>query len=924
MPETIFLKKQADLSSQVGEVLLKHDTTDLSRVEVWIPTAGAGRRIRRALAQKGVLSPKFSQPMRALLPDGGRLAERFEREAAWASILAEAGAGFLEPLFSNAKLENEAARLKSGGVLCDLCDLLAEAGWSPAQKRVEEICSEDSERWEVLADLYQRYLDFLEHHGLADHNEVRFAEMESPTRAAGLSRLVITCIPDLPLAAQRYAEALEKRGVRVEVLVWFPGDLSGGFDAWGRPKPDEWKDCSLAVDSSQIRVARSPEDEAQLAVDFSVASKNPGDYAVVLADPNLGSAFRGEVESRGGRAFLPEGGRLDLSEAGMLALEWLRFQSSRELRTLRRLLELPGFSRVLRRDSVLKSDEALAVCDHLIGEAVLSDFAQAKAYSVVPFDEKKDKLKRRAMARVLVELVESLLSETVTSLLAKAWRPGGEGLEAARKVNALHQLVSLSPVYRNGTSDIDAAFSRALKAEAAFDSSEEGDVELSGWLEAPWIQASRLALCGCVEGCVPSLVNGHPFLPDPKRRALGLADNALRFARDAYLFECLLLSRPPGEFGVSFSRFDVEGSPALPSSLLLRCGKEALPARALELFKELPGGAVRSKRENHWKWNLPEKMRRKVEKISPTDFSEYLACPFRYYLKKAHWLDTFTPDAREMDPKSFGTLVHEALEKFGQQSPNEADPERIEELVLMHLDGAVHTLFGPTPSPAVRIQIEAARMRLGGFARVQAEEFAAGWRIVEVERKLDAEAANPLQIGLLKFSGKIDRIEKNERLGAWRILDYKTHTKATTPAKKHFGSRLPAEWLAGAEVDYIDSNGKNRNKRWKDLQLPLYRHILQHWHGPQIGEQPIFTAYFTLSADPAETAIHPFSELSEDVFSSAMNCAAEIARRVHAGEFWPPQPVNTSWDDPFEALFLNGKPESCFTEETIEFLKGNL
>jgi ATP-dependent helicase/nuclease subunit B len=924
MPQTIFLQKTDSLASQVAEVMLADNTIDLSCAEVWIPTAGAGRRIRRTLAEKGVLSPRFTQPMRALLPDGLRLAERFEREAAWAKVLVGAESEFLEPLFSNTKLDNEGSRLKSGGVLCDLCDLLAEAGWSPERERVGGVCAEDSERWTVLADLYARYRGVLEKHGLTDPNEARFTEMASPTRAAGLSRLVIACIPDLPFAAQCYAEALEKRGVRIEVLVWLPAELSGGFDSWGRPDPEVWKDCCLALDASQIRVARSLEDEACLAVDFAVSTKNARDYAVVLADPNLGSAFRSEVESRGGRAFLPEGGRLDLSEAGMLALEWLRFQSSRELRTLRRLLELPRFSRVLRSDSDLKSDEALAACDYLIGVAVLSDFSQAKAYSNVPFDEKKDKVKRRAMARVLVELVESLLSETVTSLLAKAWRPGGEGLEGARKVNALHQSVSLSPLYRNGISDIDAAFSRALKSEATFDSSEEGDVELSGWLEAPWIQASRLALCGCVEGCVPSLVNGHPFLPDSKRRALGLVDNASRFARDAYLFECLLLSRPTREFSVSFSRFDLEGSPALPSSLLLRCGQEALPARALELFKELPSGAVRSKRQNHWKWNLPETMRRKVEKISPTDFSEYLACPFRYYLKKAHWLDTFTPDAREMDAKRFGTLVHEALEKFGQQTPNEANPERIEELVLEHLDAVVHTLFGPTPSPAVRIQIEAARMRLRGFARVQAAEFAAGWRIVEVERKLDAKAENPLQIGSLKFSGKIDRIEKNERLGVWRILDYKTHSKGTTPAKKHFGSRLPAEWLAGAEVDYIDANGTTRNKRWKDLQLPLYRHILQHWYGPQIGGQPITTAYFTLSADPAETAIHPFSELSEDVFSSAMNCAAEIARRVHAGEFWPPQPVNTSWDDPFEALFLNGKPEACFTEETIEFLKGNL
>ena len=116
MPQTIFLQKTDPLASQVAEVLLKDGGFDLSRVEVWIPTAGAGRRIRRALAERGVLSPRFTQPMRALLPDRGRIAERFDREGAWALALKKLDTQFLEPLFSDARLDTDAARLKSGGL----------------------------------------------------------------------------------------------------------------------------------------------------------------------------------------------------------------------------------------------------------------------------------------------------------------------------------------------------------------------------------------------------------------------------------------------------------------------------------------------------------------------------------------------------------------------------------------------------------------------------------------------------------------------------------------------------------------------------------------------------------------------------------------------------------------------------------------
>ncbi|MFM8831486.1 MAG: PD-(D/E)XK nuclease family protein, partial [Spartobacteria bacterium] len=417
-------------------------------------------------------------------------------------------------------------------------------------------------------------------------------------------------------------------------------------------------------------------------------------------------------------------------------------------------------------------------------------------------------------------------------------------------------------------------------------------------------------------------VNGHPFLPDSKRSPLGLANNAARFARDAYLFQCLLITRPAEDFLGSFSRFDAEGSPALPSCLFLRCGEELIPRRALELFGELPRGGVRAQRQNNWKWSLPETKRQEVVKMSPTDFSDYLACPFRFYLKKVLWLDAFTPDAREMDAKHFGTLVHEVLEKFGRETPEEANPAAIERLVLEHLKASATRLFGPSPSPAVRIQIEAAKLRLRAFSRIQAEQVAAGWRIVSTERKLEADGANALPIGPLKLSGKIDRIEKNEQTGDWRVLDYKTHTKGISPAKKHFGPRITPEGLPEAEVNYNGAKGPVTS-RWADLQLPLYAKILRHWHGTEIGDAPIITAYFTLSADPAETAVHEFTELDKDVMDSALACAKAIAGLVRKGVFWPPQPLKNSLNDPFEPLFLNGKPEACVAPETIVFLEGN-
>ena len=65
----------------------KGNPIDLGDTLVLIPTAGAGRAIRRELSKEGVLSPQFSLPMDALVPRNLPVASLLEREAAWATLL---------------------------------------------------------------------------------------------------------------------------------------------------------------------------------------------------------------------------------------------------------------------------------------------------------------------------------------------------------------------------------------------------------------------------------------------------------------------------------------------------------------------------------------------------------------------------------------------------------------------------------------------------------------------------------------------------------------------------------------------------------------------------------------------------------------------------------------------------------------------
>ena len=204
-PRVIFLDQPGSLAEQVAGVLLdgmEGCPHDLTATQVWVPTAGASRRIRHKLAELsakrggGVLSPKFYSPMKALLPLGP-LASRSDREAAWGLVLQRAPRASMEHLFPKGEvLEGEQALLGTAGMMCDLCDLLAEGGITPLLPRIPEVCSEDEDRWKEIAPLYRRYLDELKRHTLWDPNEARIKAWEAPPGET--KALVIASIPDLP------------------------------------------------------------------------------------------------------------------------------------------------------------------------------------------------------------------------------------------------------------------------------------------------------------------------------------------------------------------------------------------------------------------------------------------------------------------------------------------------------------------------------------------------------------------------------------------------------------------------------------------------------------------------------------------------------------------------------------------------------
>ena len=893
------------------------------------PTAGAARSVVDCLDSPNTQSLLTAQPMQALLPECEDIATPIERCLAWARALRNLPESKLNALFWKESPQTTAELLKAGRNFNGLCDRLAEAGLSPATFQLPEQAGGnfDQGRWSAIAALYLNYINCMDSWSLRDPNALRLDQIQEPRNLP--SHIVIAGVSDLPYAFQLYAEQIERQGINVDVLIWNPRNVpESNFDHWGRPLPELWSTRQIDLDQEQIHVNASSQDEARSAVQFCVQNK----AQLVVVDSKLHSLLASEILTRGHKPYLPEGEGLIDCEAAKLALGWEDFRQGKDLRCLRRLLELPAFCRAVDTEHALSQSDALSAIDHLLGKTIATTLDAAWQASPVIAETAPQKDRRlRGKTRRLLGAIRARLGVSALEMIEAAFPDESTRPKSTQRVLEIGRKLENSPALKNwlgggaGSKLPVQILTQAISPEQLQAPAIDEVITLNGWLEAPWLPQAKLVLCGLIEGQLPQSLDGDPFLPDSICPMLGLSHNEQGLARDAYLLDALLATRPADEVHLSFSKYNNDGDPNKPSRLLFRTKLEALASRVQHLTQPSASSRTRPRRQTEWRWQLPDTLP-PVTKISPTQFESYLACPFRFCLEKVLKYESAPKATYEMDAAVFGNLIHRTLENFGREIiPTDKamlnlDESTIRQRVQQLLEQEARLQFGTQPTPAVQVQLASAVARLHAFAHIQAQCFAEGWIIRDVERKLEVDSDAPLAIGSLQLTGTIDRIEQNARTGVLRVIDYKTFSSVKKPAETHFA---PAShnWLLAAQVEVPTSRGI-ANKTWKNLQLPLYRKILEHWYPQQCTEYPPEMAYFVLPSDPNDSGICPFDELSEELYQEAIDCAVVITENIAEGHFWPPQAFRGSWDDPFAPLFVNGAPENCIAPETIAKLEG--
>lgn len=753
-------------------------------------------------------------------------------------------------------------------------------------------------RWRALSAVQRRYLAILDDLGLWDQQTARLYAIDYQECTIEHDIILVGAV-DL---TRTLRDMLLQVAGHVQVYVHAPEALADCFDELGVLIPAAWSEQEIPLTAEQVLVVDGPEEQAQqVALELEACCDRFGidDLSICVPDdrivPHLTRLLNEfEIETNwliGQR--LPASGPYRLLRA---LADYLDHQRTDQLSELLRHPDLTDWINVqpkVRFDWLKRWDES--VCEHLQVFANPQTIKQHSNPQIQQlFQALRDLFKpfQTNQGRPLHEW-----AQPVHQFLSRVYSHRSfdtEQTEDRFTVQALKLIRDTCLAQAETPADLMPATTAAQALRMILDqltgeflpaTLHPAGVHLSGWLDLPLDDAPVAIVTSMNEGLIPSAVNHDLFLPNRLRAHLGIEDNQRRYARDAYALQVVIHSRPVVK--LIAARRDVQKEPLVPSRLLFATDAEQVAERVLRFFGESPTtrpslvtGLSTSRTDHDFKVPQPVLQSEPKRSFAVTEFREYLASPYRYYLNRILGLRSLSDAVVELDPSSFGSLMHAVLQAFGESDEAEqTHPGQIAKFLKSELSRQIREQFGTQPLLPIHIQAEQIRQRLEHFAEWQAEWRRAGWCIRFTEYGYNQNVDFKLHDGsLITLKGRIDRIDFNEQSGAWTILDYKTGESAKDPDKNH------------------RSQGQ-----WTDLQLPLYRHLA----APLGVKGNVQLGYITLPRDPAEIRERIADWSTEDLMA-ADDVAREIAAEVIKQNFWVEQDRPPNWTDDFAGICQDG------------------
>ena len=894
---------------------------DLRSTLVLVPTRHAGRRLREALTlycaehNTYLLAPALRTPFQLVRPGSDdATANPMDVSAVWAHLLRNTDMLQFPGLFpSGTPARDFHWALQTGAMLQSLRDELAEHGESIRSVLAlhgEEL--EERDRWGDLERLESLFVSRLTaRFGRLDPCDEMLRAVSAPHLPDSVDRIILACNPDPTPVALRALNALSA-STDIVVLVHAPDSLVDDFDAWGRPIPARWRDAFIDIPEADVILASAPSAQSSLALEvIDREDWSPADIALGVPDTAIAPYLESSLSERGVATYDPAGIPFSRHPVFQLLQVYHDLLTTGSYLAFSSLLRNADILDYLNRAHGVSARELLTQLDqfqnlHLPGS--LQDLSDR--LGATRDEANGDQYPALAAAlSALEKLVHGVQGDIPEGRLRSF-------LRAIYSIRELHTETPEDQEFRTVADRVDETL-RLLSdgclplldltihevievmllhlgsSRYTLERSSQS-VDLEGWLELPWNDAPLLMVTGMNDGSVPQRPGNEAFLPDSLRRQLGLRTEDDRLTRDVFLARTLVESRR-GVGHVCFitGKFGQDGEPLRPSRLLTRCRDEDLPGRAQRLFgaPDDTRPSVPSRISFTLRPSIPTASDASIRvpaRLAVTAFRDYLNCPFRFYLKRVLGMEPLTDTKREMDALDFGTLVHDALARMAAESElrNCTSAATLRRFLHDRVDDWARARFGPNPPLHLTMQLDVARDRLSAAARVQAEEAAQGWEILMSEQAVETIA------GSIRVNGRIDRVDRHRHSGMFRILDYKTSDVAKPPEDLHVAA------VREDTREYARIELAGRERRWTDLQLPLYVRMLR----PLLDEgATIESGYFNLPRETDSSGVVTWQGLTGLVLGRADECAAGIIADIEAHRFWPPA-KKVQYEE-FESLF---------------------
>lgn len=824
-------------------------------------------------------------------------------------------------LLTYAALLSRAAQSLAGDDLL-VHEVPARVESAPASSRTDAFAATFApHQWQAFASVQDAAESLLSAHSTAPltiRSLRRLRQVRAASPATKRPALLIGAI-EIPALVRR---ALTQHTLHTTALIAAPSTLSERFTPWGTLAPLSSWFPSLPITDDLVTIASSPLDQAEAALGH-IASESesrcaaqlppltPADVVIAVPDLEVAAALQGlasEVQTvHPLRVRLADPIPLTCTGPAALALACIEFTSHRTLKNLILLTHQPDATRAINAplDPSARNTWSLVLDEY--ASATPDRGLDCATQELWPSSHSN---RQSNILTQLLTAVDSWLQPLIAitdahpapefcaalrQVLAHAYqgrsanRSASGSLSDVASLKSLNQILTdlsqLPPSLSLATSQARTVLATEIRSATIAPEPDGQAIELLGWLDAIADPAPHLILTGINDHRIPGPPSIDPLLPESLRTLLGLSTSRDRGVRDGYLLDLALHSR---RTHLICGRRSQKGDPLLPSRLLLQ-DDATLPKRILSMQSGTPlpitlTRRVTSSAQDYFPTRPIDSLAPLPSSMSVTSFAAYLRSPYGYYLNHVLGLKDLSSPQPELSRLTFGSLIHDALH-FWAQSPSRHSANQRDIALSLHegLHRASQGLIGTACRVEVELQILIARERLEHFSHWQAARRAAGWEILHSEWLPTDSSASievPGQPPML-LKGRIDRIEIN-RTGPtpqFAILDYKTSDSAQRPDNPH--------QVRGKLADFTPYHDLNHDGTlaprppWKNLQLPLYRHLAASIIPTNAS---LSLGIIHLPRDPRDTGL---SELliTTQVLTSADAAARWVIRSIRARHF---------------------------------------